>query len=129
MKSSKPLDKCPEKVVASSSSEVSSSSSFTLIQSSSSITSLSSSSHNTLSLVQVASPKVQIHVSRGMLNVEVPVPGPKTLRFYDALGNNIGSHLFEGFFASVDVFGWNSSVFMQLEVDGRLLLAKRVSLR
>ena len=129
VKSSKPLDKCPEKVVASSSSEVSSSSSFTLIQSSSSITSLSSSSHNTLSLVQVASPKVQIHVSRGMLNVEVPVPGQKTLRFYDALGNNVGSHLFEGSFASVDVLGWNSSVFMQLEVDGRLLLAKRVSLR
>ncbi|SHK78541.1 M6 family metalloprotease domain-containing protein [Fibrobacter sp. UWB12] len=115
VKSSKSLDKCPEKVVASSSSIASSSS----VSSSSGIT----------SIVQKERHRVQMNVSRGMLNVEVPVSGKKTLRFYDALGNIFGLHTFEGSFASVNIFGENRSVFVQLDVNGRMLLAKRVQFR
>jgi hypothetical protein len=72
---------------------------------------------------------MKIHVSRGMLNVDVPMSGKKTLRFYDALGNKLGSHTFEGSSASIDVSGWNRSAFVQLDVNGSLLLAKRVVFR
>jgi len=106
--SSKALDKCPE--IISSSSSVSSSSA-------------------TTSLVQTALPQMKMHVSRGMLHVEVPMKGKKTLHFYDALGNRLGSRSFEGSSESVDVSGWNRSVFVQLDVNGSLLLAKRVQLR
>lgn len=127
---SKTLDKCPEKVIASSSSVASSSSapqlsSSSVIKSSSSV----SSSSGTTSIVQTAFPQMKIHVAHGMLNVEVLVSGKKTLRFYDALGNNLSSYTFEGTSASVDVLGWNRSAFVRLDVGGRPLLAKRVMFR
>ena len=127
---SKTLDKCPEKVIASSSSVASSSSaprssSSSVVKSSSSV----SSSSGVTSIVQTVLPQMKIHVAHGMLNVDVPMSGKKTLRFYDALGNNLGSHTFEGSSASVDVSGWNRSVYVQLDVNGRLLLAKRVMFR
>ena len=106
---SKTLDKCPEKVIASSSSV--------------------SSSSGVTSIVQTVLPQMKIHVAHGMLNVDAPMPGKKTLRLYDALGNNLGLHTFEGSSASVDVSGWNRSAFVQLDVNGRLLLAKRVVFR
>ncbi len=121
---SKTLDKCPEKIASSSSASLSSSSS-SAIKSSSSV----SSSSSAVSLARAVVRHAKIHVSHGMLNVEVPVPGKKTLRLYDALGNNLGLHTFEGSSASVDVSGWNRSAFVQLDVDGRLLLAKRVVFR
>ena len=127
---SKTFDKCPEKVIASSSSVASSSSapqlsSSSVIKSSSSV----SSSSGTTSIVQTAFPQMKIHVAHGMLNVEVLVSGKKTLRFYDALGNNLSSYTFEGTSASVDVLGWNRSAFVRLDVGGRPLLAKRVMFR
>ena len=127
---SKTLDKCPEKDIASSSSVASSSSaprssSSSVVKSSSSV----SSSSGVTSIVQTALPQMKIHVMHGMLNVDVPMSGKKTLRFYDALGNNLGSHTFEGLSASVDVSGWNRSVYVQLDVNGRLLFAKRVVFR
>ena len=106
---SKTLDKCPEKVIASSSSV--------------------SSSSGVTSIVQTVLPQMKIHVAHGMLNVDAPMPGKKTLRLYDALGNNLGLHTFEGSSASVNVSGWNRSAFVQLDVNGRLLLAKRVVFR
>lgn len=124
VKSSKSLDKCPEKIASSSSASLSSSSS-SAIKSSSSV----SSSSSAVSLARAVVRHAKIHVSHGMLNVEVPVPGKKTLRFYDALGNNLGTHVFEGSSASVDIFGENRSVIVQLDVNGRLLLAKRVQFR
>ncbi len=128
---SKKLDKCPEKAIASSSSAPQSSSSSNSKTSSSSIASSSSvsSSSGTTSLVRTILPQTKIHVSRGMLNVDVPMSGRKTLRFYDALGNNLGSHTFEGSSASIDVSGWNRSAFVQLDLNGSLLLAKRVVFR
>lgn len=117
---SKTLDKCPEKVIASSSSA-------SLLSSSSSA--IKSSSSGVTSIVQTVLPQMKIHVAHGMLNVDAPMPGKKTLRLYDALGNNLGLHTFEGSSASVDVSGWNRSAFVQLDVDGRLLLAKRVVFR
>jgi hypothetical protein len=124
VKSSKSLDKCPEKIASSSSASLSSSSS-SAIKSSSSV----SSSSSAVSLARAVVRHAKIHVSHGMLNVEVPVPGKKTLRFYDALGNNLGTHVFEGSSASVDIFGENRSVIVQLDVNGRRLLAKRVQFR
>ena len=124
VKSSKSLDKCPEKIASSSSASLSSSSS-SAIKSSSSV----SSSSGVTSIVQTVLPQMKIHVAHGMLNVDAPMPGKKTLRLYDALGNNLGLHTFEGSSASVDVSGWNRSAFVQLDVDGRLLLAKRVVFR
>ena len=128
---SKKLDKCPEKVIASSSSAPQSSSSSNSKTSSSSVASSSSvsSSSGTTSFAQTTLPQTKIHVSRGMLNVDVPMSGKKTLRFYDALGNKLGSHTFEGSSASIDVSGWNRSAFVQLDVNGSLLLAKRVVFR
>lgn len=128
---SKKLDKCPEKAIASSSSAPQSSSSSNSKTSSSSIASSSSvsSSSGTTSLVRTILPQTKIHVFRGMLNVDVPMSGRKTLRFYDALGNNLGSHTFEGSSASIDVSGWNRSAFVQLDLNGSLLLAKRVVFR
>jgi len=72
---------------------------------------------------------VHLHVSHEKLAVEVPVTGQKTLRFYDALGNAVGTYMFEEAFASFDVSGRNGSVFVLLEVNGTLLFAKRVKLR
>ena len=60
------------------------------------------------------------------LDVEVFQEGKKNLRFYDALGNLIGSHSFEEHLASIDISGWNRPVFVQLDVNGILLLSKRV---
>jgi hypothetical protein len=68
-----------------------------------------------------------MHLSRGILNVEIPMSGKKTLRFYDAIGNMVGMHSFVESIASVDFSGWNRPVFVQLDVNGRLLLAKRIS--
>lgn len=117
-KRSRTLNKCPD--IASSSSATSSSS---LSESSSSV----SSSSKTVSLTQSLLPKMQIHVSHGMLGIEAPVAGKKTLRFYDAIGNMVGMHSFAESSASVDFSGWNRPVFVQLDVNGRLLLAKRIS--
>ena len=110
---SKALDACPQKISSSSSSLASSSSAL-------------SSSSEKVSIVQVAKPKSQIRVSRGKVDVEVLVAGKKTLRFYDALGNILKTHSFEESSASVDIFGWNRPIFVRLEVNGRLLLAKRM---
>jgi hypothetical protein len=72
---------------------------------------------------------MHLHVSHGKLSVEAPVTGKKTLRFYDALGNIVGTYSFVEPFAFVDVSGWNRSVYVQLDVDGKRLLAKRVKFR
>lgn len=103
------LDQCPS--VSSSSSSVES----------------SSSSSETVSFAQSVVRSARVFMTRGILNVEVPVAGQKTLRFYDALGNVIQSHSFTESFASVDISGWNRPAFVRLDVDGRLMLAKRVS--
>ncbi len=112
----KTLDKCPEKIVKYSSASSLSSSSV-------------ASSSATELLAQKFSPKMRLHASCGMLDVEAPVAGKKTLRFYDALGNIVGTYSFVEPFAFVDVSGWNRSVYVQLDVDGKRLLAKRVKFR
>jgi M6 family metalloprotease-like protein len=134
---SKKLDKCPEKVIASSSSAPQSSSSS--IQSSSSketpkssssrASEYSSSSQNVGLVAEAAASGMRIHVSRGMLNVDVPRSGKKNLRFYDALGNEFRAVSFENTSASVDVSGWNSPIFVRLDINGNMKLAKRVQLR
>lgn len=134
---SKTLDKCPEKVIASSSSAPQSSSSS--IQSSSSketpkssssrASEYSSSSQNVGLVAETAASGMRIHVSRGMLNVDVPRSGKKNLRFYDALGNEFRAVSFENTSASVDVSGWNSPIFVRLDINGNMKLAKRVQLR
>jgi len=134
---SKTLDKCPEKVIASSSSAPQSSSSS--IQSSSSketpkssssrASEYSSSSQNVGLVAEAAVSGMRIHVSRGMLNVDVPRSGKKNLRFYDALGNEFRAVSFENTSASVDVSGWNSPIFVRLDINGNMKLAKRVQLR
>jgi hypothetical protein len=53
--------------------------------------------------------------------------GKKTLRFYDAIGNLVGRHSFVEQSASVDISGWNRPVFVRLDVNGRLIFAKRVA--
>lgn len=103
------LDQCPS--VSSSSSSVES----------------SSSSSETVSLAQSVVRGARVFMTRGNLNVEVPVAGQKTLRFYDALGNVIKSYSFTESSASVDISGWNRPAFVRLDVNGRPLLAKRVS--
>jgi hypothetical protein len=118
---SKSLDKCPEKASPSSSAAVAPRSSAAVASSSSKTTDfaeLPKTAHN-----------VHLHVSHEKLAVEVPVAGKKTLRFYDALGNVVGTYMFEESFASFDISGRNGSVFVLLEVDGTLLFAKRVKLR
>ncbi|MBO4674499.1 MAG: hypothetical protein J5601_00200, partial [Elusimicrobiaceae bacterium] len=118
---SKSLDKCPEKASPSSSAAVAPKSSAAVASSSSKTTDfaeLPKTAHN-----------VHLHVSHEKLAVEVPVAGKKTLRFYDALGNVVGTYMFEESFASFDISGRNGSVFVLLEVDGTLLFAKRVKLR
>lgn len=130
VKRSKTLDKCPDiassSSVAESSSSVASSSSLAI--SSSSIEYSSSSSFGFVGLYgrHMAS-RMQMHLSRGILNVEIPMSGKKTLRFYDAIGNMVGMHSFAESSASVNFSGWNRPVFVQLDVNGRLLLAKRIS--
>ena len=129
VKRSKTLDKCPD--IASSSSEAESSSSVasssSLAISSSSVEYSSSSSFGFVGLFgRHMAPGMQMHLSRGILNVEIPMSGKKTLRFYDAIGNMIGVHSFVESSASVDFSGWNRPVFVQLDVNGRLLLAKRI---
>ena len=118
---SKSLDKCPEKASPSSSAAVAPKSSAAVASSSSKTTDfaeLPKTAHN-----------VHLHVSHEKLAVEVPVAGKKTLRFYDALGNVVGTYMFEESFASFGISGRNGSVFVLLEVDGTLLFAKRVKLR
>lgn len=118
---SKSLDKCPEKASPSSSAAVAPKSSAAVASSSSKTTDfaeLPKTAHN-----------VHLHVSHEKMAVEVPVAGKKTLRFYDALGNVVGTYMFEESFASFDISGRNGSVFVLLEVDGTLLFAKRVKLR
>jgi hypothetical protein len=129
-KRSRTLNKCPDiassSSVAESSSSVASSSSLAI--SSSSVEYSSSSSFGSVGLYgrHMAS-RMQMHLSRGILNVEIPMSGKKTLRFYDAIGNMVGMHSFAESSASVDFSGWNRPVFVQLDVNGRLLLAKRIS--
>jgi len=118
---SKTLDRCPD--VASSSSEAISSSS---VASSSSVE--SSSSDATVSLTLSVTSNVQMQVAQGKLNTTVPMAGQKTLRVYDALGHILKAVSFEDSFASVDISGWNHPVFIRLDVNGNLLLAKRVVL-
>ncbi len=129
VKRSKTLDKCPD--VASSSSEAESSSSVTSSSSSSvsssSVEYSSSSSFGSVGLFgRHMAFGLQMHLSRGILNVEIPMSGKKTLRFYDAIGNMVGMHSFVESIASVDFSGWNRPVFVQLDVNGRLMLAKRI---
>jgi len=123
VKRSKTLDKCPDIASSSSVAELSSSS-----VSSSSVEYSSSSSLATVGLPgrHMAS-GMQMLLSRGILNVETPMPGKKTLRFYDAIGNMVGEHSFVESSASIDISGWNRPIFVQLDVNGRLLLAKRIS--
>ena len=64
-----------------------------------------------------------------MLKVDIPMSGKKTLRFYDALGNELRAVSFENVSATVDVSGWNRPIFVRLDVNGNLMLAKRVQLR
>ena len=118
---SKSLDKCPEKASPSSSAAV-------VPKSSAAVASSSSKTTDFAELPKVAH-NVHLHVSHEKLAVEVPVAGKKTLRFYDALGNVVGTYMFEESFASFDISGRNGSVFVLLEVDGTLLFAKRVKLR
>ena len=126
----KTLEKCPD--VASSSSEAMSSSSsmsgFAPVSSSSSME-LSSSSESISTLALSVTRNVQMQVAQGKLNTTVPMAGKKTLRFYDALGNAFKVVSFEESFVSVDISGWNRSIFVRLDVNGNLLLAKRVTLR
>ena len=112
---SKTLDKCPEEIVSSSSSF--------------SDEHWSSSSAGTMSLVRAAAPEVQMRVAHGKLNLTVPVAGKKTARFYDALGNVLKSVSFEESNVSIEISGWNRSVLVRLDVNGKLLLAKNVRLR
>ena len=132
---SKSLDKCPENKVVSSSSVDSpiSSSSAAVAKSSSSKANepaeASSSSGKTALFAEPEASKVQMHTSHGMLNVEVPLAGTKTLRFYDALGNVVRAVSFEKSSVSIDVSGWNRSAFMQLDVNGKRLFAKQVKFR
>lgn len=119
---SKSLDKCPEKVTSSSSKGAEP------VVSSSSAQS-SSSSGGKESLVQNVVPKAQMRVSCGKLDVEVPMAGQKSLRFYDALGNVVKSASFENSVASIDISGWNRPVFVRIDINGNLLYAKRVELR
>ena len=123
---SKKLDKCP-KNPSTSSSEAS------LVEGSSSSTKRSSasarSSSATQSLAQRQAAGVQMRISRGTMDVRVPIAGKKTLRFYDILGNLVDSYVFDDSFALINVFGWNRSVYVQLDVDGRMLFSKRVLLR
>ena len=105
---SRSLDKCPEKIAESSSS-------------------VASSSSGTVKLpTEKMAPKMQMRVVGKKLDVEVFQEGKKNLRFYDALGNLNGSHSFEEHLASIDISGWNRPVFVQLDVNGILLLSKRV---
>lgn len=132
---SKSLDKCPENKVVSSSSVDSpiSSSSAAVAKSSSSKANepaeASSSSGKTALFAEPEASKVQMHTSHGMLNVEVPLAGAKTLRFYDVLGNVIRTISFDKQSVSIDVSGWNRSAFMQLDVNGKRLFAKQVKFR
>ena len=118
---SKSLDKCPEKASPSSSAAVAP-------RSSAAVASSSSKTTDFAELPKTAH-IVHLHVSHEKMAVEVPVAGKKTLRFYDALGNVVGTYMFEESFASFDISGRNGSVFVLLEVDGTLLFAKRVKLR
>ena len=97
------------------------------LSSSSSSVESSSSSAGTISIAQRTVRGARVFLTRGFLNVEVPVAGQKTLRFYDALGNVVGTHSFVESFASVDISGWKGPVFVRLNVDGRHLLAKRIA--
>jgi hypothetical protein len=131
---SKSLDKCPEnKVVSSSSvdSPISSSSAAVAKSSSSKITEpvKTSSSSESMAFFTAETSNVQMRMSRGILNVEVPLAGAKTLRFYDALGNVVRAVSFEKSSVSIDVSGWNRSAFMQLDVNGKRLFAKQVKFR
>ena len=131
---SKSLDKCPENKTASSSSvdsPISSSSAAVAKSSSSKITEpvKTSSSSESMAFFTAETSNVQIHASRGILNVEVPLAGAKTLRFYDALGNVVRAVSFEKSSVSIDVSGWNRSAFMQLDVNGKRLFAKQVKFR
>ena len=132
---SKTLDKCPDEISSSSALAEESSSSADMPKSSSSQSSSSVSSKNSSSsrtdalLTTVAVPKIQMRVSGGALDIKAPMQGEKTVRFYDALGNAIGEVSFKEPFASIDISKWNSSVFVRLDVNGKMLLAKRVMLR
>ena len=132
---SKSLDKCPENKTESSSSAnspVSSSSAAVAKSSSSKITEpveTSSSSGKTALFTKSVASKVQMRASHGMLNVEAPWAGTKTLRFYDALGNVIRTVSFEKSSVSIDVSGWNRSAIVLLDVNGKRLLAKQVKFR
>ena len=135
---SKSLDKCPEKVSESlsssaglihSSSSVAKSSSSAVAPKSSAAAASSSSKATDFAYLPKAAHNVHLHVSHEKLAVEVPVTGQKTLRFYDALGNVVGTYMFEDTFASFDISGRNRSVFAVLDVDGRRLLTKRIQFR
>lgn len=134
---SKSLDKCPENKVASSSSadlphsssSVAKSSSSAVAPKSSAAAASSSSKATDFAELPKAAHNVHLHVSHEKLAVEVPVTGQKTLRFYDALGNAVGTYMFEETFASFDVSGRNRSVFAVLDVEGRRLLTKRIQFR
>ena len=120
---SKTLDKCPDIVSSSSEAESSSSS-----VSSSSVEYSSSSSFGPIGLLgHRLVPGMQVHLSHGMLNVKIPMSGEKTLCFYDAIGNLVGRHSFVEQSALVDISGWNRPVFVRLDVNGRLIFAKRVT--
>ena len=135
---SKSLDKCPEKVSESlsssaglihSSSSVAKSSSSAVAPKSSAAAASSSSKATDFAELPKTAHNMHLHVSHEKLAVEVPVTGQKTLRFYDALGNAVGTYMFEETFASFDVSGRNRSVFAVLDVDGRRLLTKRIQFR
>ena len=82
-----------------------------------------------MSLERSAAPNVQMQVAHEKLNITVPMAGKKTLRFYDALGNVLKAVSFVESDVSVEISGWNRSVLVRLDVDGKLLVAKNVLLR
>jgi len=125
---SKPLTKCPEKVVvkSSSSSITDLTSSSSVVKSSSSRGGSVSSSSESLLLVRNSVSEIRLRSSSNKIEIEVPLAGVKTLRFYDALGCKVGSFSFAQNSASIDISGWNRPAYMQLEMNGRVIFAKRV---
>ena len=122
---SKSLDKCPEKASPSSSAAVAPKSSSAVVPSSSS----SSSKATELAQMPNAAHNAHLHVSHEKIDVEVPLAGKKILRFYDALGNMVGTYMFEETLKSFDISGRNRSVYAVLDVEGKRLLTKRIQFR
>lgn len=146
---SKKLDACPEETPSSSSVAESSSSqalssanqgassSSQAVPSSSANIKVSSSSQQALSSsanTEVSSsgtskiaakgiiPGIKMQVQGNRISVEAPAPGQKRLKFFDALGNSIGSVSFEGNAALVNLPRTRpyKTMIVRLEVNGKI---------